>query len=326
MKSRSVQITAIAALSVAALALGGCTGGSGTNTTTAKGSKLAFIPGVAGDEFYITMGCGIVAKAKEVGATVNIQGPEKSDPAVQRPLVDSVVAGQPDAILVAPADVSAMEAPLKAAAATGIKIVLVDTTVNDPSFAVSQIASDNVGGGTEAFKALQSLNPNGGKILVISQKPGISTLDQRVKGFEDAAKADSKFQYIGVQYNDNDLAKAAQLVTSALQKDPDIVGVFATNIYAAEGTATGVRQAGKEGQVKVVGFDAGPKQVKQLQDGIVQALIAQQPAMIGSMGAEQALNALNGRSVNKNIQTTFKSITKDNVDTDGREYIYKSSC
>ena len=91
---------------------------------------------MAGDEFYVSMQCGIDAAAKAAGATVNTQGPAKFDPTLQKPIVDSVVASQPDAILIAPTDVAAMQAPLKAAAAAGIKVVLVDTTVEDPSFAV----------------------------------------------------------------------------------------------------------------------------------------------------------------------------------------------
>ena len=49
-----------------------------------------------------------------------------------------------------------------------------------------------------------------------------------------------------MQYSHNDPATAANLVSAALQKDPDIVGIFATNLFSAEGTATGVRQAGAE--------------------------------------------------------------------------------
>ena len=167
-------------------------------------------------------------------------------------------------------------------------MVLVDTTVKDPSFAVSQVASDNEGGGAAAFDAIKAKNPNGGKVLVISTDPGISTVDARVKGFEDAAAEDSAFKYLGVQYSHNDPATAAQLVTAALQKDPDIVGIFATNLFSAEGTATGVQQAGKGDQITIVGFDAGPNQVKALKDGTVQALVAQQPATIGSDGVDQA--------------------------------------
>src|SRR5207253_1677751 len=278
---------------------GGSSGGGGGSTSY----KFSFVQGVAGDEFYVTMQCGIQAEAKKQGITVNTQGPAKFDPTLQKPIVDSVVAAHPSAILVAPTDTSAMEAPLKAAASAGIKVVLVDTTVKDPSFAVSQIASDNKGGGAAAFKAIQSLNPSGGKLMVMSVDPGISTTDQRAAGFEAAAKADSKFTFLGIQYSHNDPATAAKLMTASLAKDPDIVGVFAANLFSAAGTGTGIRQANKQNQVKVVGFDAGPDQVAQLKAGTVQALIAQDPYQIGIDGVDQGLASLKGQQVTKTIQT-----------------------
>lgn len=321
------KATLLAAGLLAATSLTACAGGSASAGSPAGAQpKLTFIQGVAGDEFYVSMQCGIDAAAKAAGVNINTQGPAKFDPTLQKPIVDSVVASQPDAILIAPTDVAAMQAPLKAAAAAGIKVILVDTTVQDPSFAASAIASDNKGGGLEAFKAIKNLSPNGGKVLVISTDPGVSTADARVAGFEEGAKADSAFQYLGVQYSHNDPAEAARLVSAALTKDPDIVGVFAANTFAAEGTATGIRQAGKQNQVKIVGFDAGPAQVKQLKEGIVQALIAQEPASIGTKGVDQALKAIKGEPTEKEIQTGFKQITADNISGDGAEYVYKSSC
>ncbi len=100
---------------------------------------------------------------------------------------------------------------------------------------------------------------------------------------------------MGVQYSHNEPSTAAEIVTAALQKDPDIVGIFAANLFAAEGSATGVQQAGKQGQVTIVGFDAGPAQVKALEAGTVQALVAQEPASIGSDGVKQAIAAAQGR-------------------------------
>lgn len=324
-KATLVPLAALGA--AAALTLSAC---AGSSTPAAGGAaaapKLSFVQGVAGDEFYVTMQCGIEAEAKKVGATVNTQGPAKFDPTLQKPIVDAVVAANPSALLIAPTDVSAMEAPLKAAAASGIKVVLVDTTVNDPSFAASQISSDNTGGGEAAFKALAALNPNGGKVMVMSVDPGISTTDARVAGFEAAAKANPAFTYLGVQYSHNDPATAAKIMTAALAKDPDMVGVFAANLFSAAGTGTGVRQAGKTGSVKIVGFDAGPDQVAQLKDGTVQALIAQDPYQIGVDGVDQAVAALKGGQVTPKIQTGFHVLTKDTISGDGAQYVYKSAC
>ena len=217
---------------------------TGVNAPTKanKNYNVQFIQGVQGDEFYITMQCGAEAEAKKLGVTVTTQGPQKFDPTLQKPILDSVMAAKPDAVMIAPTDVTAMQNPLQQASQS-TKVVLVDTTTDNPSYATSAIASDNEGGGRAAFDAIKQLNPNGGKVMVMSTDPGVSTVDARIKGFEDAVKADSKFTYLNVQYSHNDPATAANLMGSALQKDPDLVGVFAANLFSAEGTATGVRQA-----------------------------------------------------------------------------------
>jgi ribose transport system substrate-binding protein len=291
-----------------------------------KNYNIQFIQGVTGDQFYITMQCGVQAEAAKLGVTVKTQGPQKFDPTLQKPILDSVVATKPDAILIAPTDVKAMQTPLKVAADKGIKVVLVDTTTEDPSYATSAIASDNIGGGKAAFDALKALNPNGGKVMVMSVNPGISTTDQRAKGFEDAVKADPKFKYLPIQYSRDEPSIAANLMGAALQKDPDIVGVFAANLFAAEGVATAVRQAGKTNTVKIIGFDAGPNQVKALREGTVQALVAQEPGIIGQYGVDAAVAALDKQPVTPKVQTGFTIITKDNLDGEGGKAAYKSSC
>ncbi|MEV7574713.1 ABC transporter substrate-binding protein [Pseudarthrobacter sp. NPDC089323] len=327
LKKPLVAMLAVGAF--AALPLTACSSPNSGGSAAAAGDKtykIAFVPGLVGDEFYISMKCGVEKQAKAEGVSTDTQGPQKFDPSLQRPILDSVVASKPDALLISPTDATALQVPIKAAADAGIKIVLVDTTLGDPSVAVSAIASDNRGGGAEAFAAIKKLNPSGGKVLVVSTDPGVSTLDERVAGFEGAVKEDSAFNYVGVQYSHNDPAEAAKLVSAALAKDPDIVGIFAGNTAAAEGSATGVRQAGMKNQVKIVGFDAGPAQIKQLKEGTVQALIAQQPEQIGVDGVKQALAALKGTEVTSKIQTSFKVITQENVDTDGADYVYKSGC
>jgi ribose transport system substrate-binding protein len=279
------------------------TGGSTTGgSTSGKTYKMTFIQGVAGDGFYVTMGCGIQAEAKKLGnVTVNIQGPSQFDATLQNPIIESVTASHPDAILIAPDDVSASRPPIAQAMAAGIKVVLVDTTLTDPSGAVSQISSDNTAGGADAFAAVKQLVPGGGQVFVVNTKPGISTTDERTAGFAAAAKADPKFSYVGVQYDNDTAALAAQVTLAELQKNPGITAIFATNLFSAEGAATGIRQAGKSGKVKVVGFDAEPDEITALQQGTVQALIAQSPYVIGTDAVDQAVAALQGKPTTPKI-------------------------
>jgi ribose transport system substrate-binding protein len=304
------------------------TGGSTAGSSSGKTYKMTFIQGVAGDGFYVTMGCGIQAEAKKLGnVTVNIQGPTQFDPTLQNPIIESVTAAKPDAILIAPDDVTASQTPIDQAMSAGIKVVLVDTTLNNPAGAVSQISSDNLAGGADAFAAVKQLVPGGGQVLVVNTKPGISTTDQRTSGFAAAAKADSKFQYVGVQYDQDTASLAAQVTLAALQKNPGIVAIFATNLFSAEGAATGIRQAGKSGKVKIVGFDAEPDEITALQQGTVQALIAQSPYVIGTDEVDQAVDALTGKPTTPKIGTKFTIITSSNLSSAASQAaIYKTSC
>ena len=319
-----------AALAMGAFGIAACgddeEGGGGGSASSGddSGGKLTLIAGVKGDEFYITMNCGAQEEAKKLGYSLDFQGPDKFDAQLQTPVVNAVAAKKPDAVLVAPTDTKAMYAPIKALADAGPKVVFVDTTLEQPDMAVSQIASDNVGGGKEAAKALAELIGGSGKVFVVNVNPGISTTDQRAQGFEEEAKA-LGLDYLGQDFSKDEPERAAAIVKAQLAKNPDLKGIFATNLFSAEGSASGLREAGKLDSVKIVGFDAGPKQVQDLEDGTVQALIAQQPAEIGKLGVQQAVAALKGETTKPEIGTGFTTITKDNL-ADNQANLYKPSC
>src|SRR5215218_8447010 len=152
------------------------------------GKELTLVAGVKGDEFYITMNCGAQAEAKKQGASLDFQGPNEFSADQQTPIVNAVAAKKPDAVLIAPTDTKAMYAPIKQLADGGSKVVLVDTTLEQSELAVSQIASDNLGGGKAAAQALAKLIGGSGKVYVNNVKPGISTTDLRAQGFQSEAK------------------------------------------------------------------------------------------------------------------------------------------
>ncbi len=346
-------MTAVAATGMAALAAAGCgssskgataattapttgtTSGAATSATTlppgappagvGQGKTLALIQGTKSDPFYITMACGAQAEAKRLGATINVQGPDTFAPAPQIPIVNAVTASHPDAVLIAPTDSQALIAPMQQMKAAGIKVVQVDTTVKDSSIAVSSISSNNIEGGQLAAKTLAGLIGDKGSVVVINEYPGISTTDARAQGFDQAMKAYPNIHVLPIQYDQDDSNKAASLVSSVLAAHPDLSGIFAINTLTAQGVGTGLRQAGATGRVKTVGFDAGPQQVQQLQSGVVQALIAQQPYLEGVDGVDQAVDALTGRPVTSQIGTKLVAITRSNLSSMG-SYLYKGSC
>ncbi|RFU42315.1 sugar ABC transporter substrate-binding protein [Actinomadura logoneensis] len=320
---RLIGVLTAAAL-VAAPAAACSDKGSGSGGKT----RITLVQGMAGEEFYETMACGARRQAAAMGVELKVQGPQKFDPTLQTPIVNSVVASRPDAMLVAPTDTKALIAPLTQAKAAGIKTVLVDTVVDDPGIGVSRISTDNVKGGATAASALAARIGDRGKVLVISTDPGVSTVDARIKGFEQEIRArHPKVAYVGVRYSHNDVSEAGRIVNAALARDPDLAGVFATNLNSATGAGSALQQAGRLGKVKMVGFDAGPAQVRQLQDGVVQALVAQLPGEIGARGVQQAVAAVRGRTVTPSIPTDATVVTKENLARpEIQKILYRTTC
>jgi ribose transport system substrate-binding protein len=321
------KVAAAIALPVLLLAAACGNGDSSTESSDGGDYKVTLIQGQRGEEFYVSMDCGAKAAAKDLGVTLDTQGPDKFDATLQNPIIDSVVAKKPDAILIAPNDTVASVAPLKQADAAGIKTILVDTVVDDESIGLSRIASDNVEGGRAAARELAKQIGDKGSVLFIGTTKGVSSVDARQEGFEEEIKKHPNIKYVGPQFSENDLQKANSIVTSSLSAHPDLAGIFAANLTSADGAASGLKQSGKQAAVKIVGFDAGPAQVKQLEAGDVQALIVQKPYDMGYTGVEFAVKALKGEDVEKKVDTDFVIATKDNLSSpDITKYLYKSSC
>jgi ribose transport system substrate-binding protein len=308
---------------------GGGQGGGGQGGGGAESYRLTLIVGVTGDEFYTTMECGAQAAAQELGAELTVQGPEEFSAAEQTPILNAAVQANPDAILIAPTDRTAMVAPIQSVVNQDIPVVLVDTTIEKEEIALARISSDNIEGGKQAGEALAKQIGEEGKVMIISVTPGISTTDQRKQGFEEAIKKYPNIEYLGTEYCNDDPVEAASITTSTLRSNPDLKGIFGANVFSGQGAGTGVRQTGKKDQVSVVAFDASPTQVEDLRKGNVDVLIAQHPNDIGDTGVRIAVDYLKSgkEPSSKQITTGFTTVTRANLDKpEVKKYLYKAEC
>jgi ribose transport system substrate-binding protein len=203
----------------------------------------------------------------------------------------------------------------------------VDTIVDDPNIGISRIATDNVEGGRVAGEALVELIGGEGTVFVNTTQPGVSTVEERVQGFEEVIEGEPDIEYLGAEFNNDDATRAAEITSAVLAANPDLAGIFATNLFSAEGAATALREAGAEEQVSLVGFDASPGQVGQLEEGLVQALVAQNPREIGVQGVQTAVASLRGEDFEEQITTPLTVVTQDNLDDPAvRDTLYLGEC
>ena len=238
-------------------------------------------------------------------------------------------------MVIAPTDKQAMVAPLQRPDGAGVKVVTVDTFIGDGDygagpvkFPLSYIGSDNLQGGKIACDALVKAIGSG-KVYVQNVKPGISTTDQREQGCRQSIQAaGGGVSLVGVDYNEDSAARAAEQTSAVLQRSPDLKGIFGTNVFSAEGAAQAVKNARLSGTVKVAAFDATEQAIADLKSNVVDIVIAQKPADMGSTGVQYAFDAMNGKTgdIKKRVPTGYVTITHDNVDTpEAQAAVYKSS-
>jgi ribose transport system substrate-binding protein len=283
---------------------------------------IALLPGVV-DPFYFTMHRGAEQAAKETGAELLFQIPKAWNTAEQVPILKALVAKHPDVLLIAPVDKTQLIQPLKEAADAGIKVITVDTFIGNgkyrtgsgnADFPYSYVASDNVEGGRIAARALAKAIGDKGAVYVENNKPGISSTDQRMQGFEEEMKKHPNIRLLETQYNEDDANRAAAHVGAVLARTPELAGIFAANTFSGKGAAAGVRNAGKTGVVKVVTFDAVPGIDQDLKSGLVDIAVAQKPADMGYQGVKLAVDLARGKAVPALVGTGFVVMDKTNVD------------
>ena len=289
--------------------------------------RVTYIMGLTGNPFYTTVGCGAAEAAKQLGVDLDIQGPTQYQPALQMRVLDAVIAAHPDGIMFVSTDPVALSPTLLQAKAAGIKVISIDGDLKDMTIALANIQSDNFDGGTQAAKALAAAIDDKGTVMAMENSPAAPVSQQRLQGFEAEIKQHPGVTYLGVQYSANQTAKAASLVTSTVAAHPDLNGIFTVTTNNTEGAATGVREAGGIGRIKIVGFDTSDPIVQDIRAGIVTADVVQYPYKVGQLGLQMMVDVLDGKPVEREVHTPLVVATKANVDTpEVQQFIYKTRC
>ena len=299
-----------------------------------KKFTIALIPGLTSDAFYITMHRGAQAAADALDVDLIFQGPSEWNVVQQVPVLNAIIGRKPDAILLVATDRTQLIEPCKKAFDQGIPLLCLDCAIGtghyqtgsgDADFPLSYIASDNEIGGQIAARALAKAIGDKGKVYISNVKPGISTTDERERGFVQEMKNHLNITVLQTQFNDDDTNKAASQLQAILARNPDLTGVFGTNIYSAIGAANGVKQSNASGKIKVVAFDATTVIIEQMKAGLIDIAVAQHPAEMGYYGVCTAYAHLTDQSVPPLISTGYTVIDRSNVNDPAiSKYIYSN--
>lgn len=286
--------------------LGGC-GDKAVDSSqpVASASKVQGTIGVSlltlDNPFFKVIGDSITAEGKKHGyETVVVSGDK--DVAKQGNQIKDFIVKKVSAIVLSPCDSKSIIPVIQEANAAGIPVFTVDIPCNEPGVKiVTQIATDNEGGGREAGQAMiEALGEAGGKIAVLHFKQAESC-QLRVKGFMEVIRAHNaggKSKIDVVTELESGAAKdlGYKAAEDALQAHPDLRGIFAINDPAALGARAALEKAGKT-QVLIIGFDGQPEGKQAIKDGKIYADPIQFPDQMGVRMVDAILRHSKGETL-----------------------------
>ncbi|MDZ7331614.1 MAG: ABC transporter substrate-binding protein [candidate division KSB1 bacterium] len=264
--------------------------------------------------FWVTVKAGADSAGKEFNADVIWKGPtQETDIAGQIAIIEDYVNKGVDAIVLAACDAQGLIPVLEKAQQRGIPVITIDSGV-DSDLPISFIATDNILAAQKAAQKLAELIGEQGKVACIPFIPGAATSNWREQGFVSEIKKYPNIALLPIRYSQSEVAVGMAVTEDILTAHPDLKGIFAANEAGTIGVIQALKSKNKIGQVRVVGFDAAPNEVKALQAGEVDALIVQDPFKMGYEGVKAAIKVLAGEVVPRRIDTGVYIVTRENLD------------
>ena len=264
----------------------------------------------------------VLAGARQAGKDLGVNVPElgaqsESDITGQISILENAVSEKPAAVVISPTEFKALGKPIDEAAKK-VKIIGIDSAADSKAF-TSFLTTDNVQGGRIAADGLaQAITEKYGKaegeVAQITSLPGVGSLEGRKKGFIEELAKYPGLKLVADKYADGMATTGLNIMTDLITANPNLRGVFASNLIMAEGAGQAVAENKKGDTLKMIGFDSDDKTVGLLKDGTIWGLVVQDPYRMGYDGIKTALAASKGDKVEANVDTGANLITKANMD------------
>ena len=266
----------------------------------------------------------VLAGARKAGQDLGVNVSElgtqsETDANGQIGILEKAVASNPAAIVIAPAQSSALGRAIDEAAKK-VKVIGIESAAGTKAM-TSLLTTDNVQVGRIAAEALaaaitKTYGDTEGNIVIITSMPGIASLDQRAKGFKEVLAA----KYRALNIVADKVADGKPMTVINLMKDlivntADLRGVFVSDPIMTQAVGQAVAESTSGDKINVIGVGSDEKLVKLLQSDTIAGLVVEDPFRMGYEGVKTALAASKGEQVAATVDTGATLVTKANMST-----------
>ena len=224
---------------------------------------------------------GLQRAGEDFGVKTEYKGPPDWNMQAMIQAIELAVARKPAGIMVVGFEESLNDAVNKAVDA-GIPVVTLDSDLPN-SKRIAFVGTGNYDAGYRGGLKLGELVGGKGKVAILT-KVGQDNLEKRVQGYRDALATFPGVEVVRVADTKSDVVLSAQAASSVLTAVPDLAGFGCVEAAGPAGAATAVKEAGLEGKVKIVAMDRDNDVLNYIKEGIINATVVQQTALMPYYG------------------------------------------
>jgi ribose transport system substrate-binding protein len=295
----------------------------------AGGQRVVYVGG-SNIPFYEAVACGAEQMAGDLGIEFEAQYPDTFAPDEQIPILEAVIASQPDGIMLSPTEPTALRPAVDQALAAGIEVVTVANSLNDREGLASVVLGNNRQNGVLAAERIADLaDDRQGKVAYIGYTPGGSLItDARQAGFEEEIAKYDNLQYLPPVVTSGLTAQdGAAAANALLTEHPDLLAIVGSFLSISTGVGTVIQEQGLEDQIISLQLDSDDRGIELLREGAFDAVVGEAVYDEGVAAMEQLSAAFAGEPTEEEVSTDPVVFTPENVDDpDLERYIVKAGC
>jgi rhamnose transport system substrate-binding protein len=232
----------------------------------AGGAKTyVLVPKNLGNPYFDTANNGAQEAAKELGVTVNYQGPATADATQQIQLLNSLIAQKVSGLAISADDSDALVPTGKAAMAAGIPVVTWDSAIGKDGRTIHINQAEAAGIADVQLKmALDLTGPDGGDIAILSATSTAPNQNEWIGLMKEALKKPeyAKLKLVDTVYGDDDDTKSYNEAQGLFKKYPNLKVIIAPTTVGIAASARAVQDAKLVGKVLVTGLGT-PNQMRE---------------------------------------------------------------
>jgi len=277
---------------------------------------IAFMPKSKGNAYFIAAKLGAEQAAKDLGIKLLYDGPTEPDPAKQNEIVETWITRGVDVIATACENREGISTALRKAQDKGIKVITYDAdALSDArSFFVNQATPEGIG--NTLMDECGRLVGKDGEYAIITASLTAGNMIEWQKAIEKRnAEKYPGLKRVALRPCDDLKDKAFAEATAIINANPNVKLIMAICSPAVPGAAEAVKQAGKVGQVKVIGLGLPSENRRYVKEGVTDSVILWKVQDLGYLTIEAATALSKGEL--KAGATSFKSKRAGEVEIKG---------